>query len=148
MKTFKEFCVEAYQLDEFDIKSKLSKVKSAVTSNPVVKGVTNHPLARGAAGAYNIYFTRLSGLEKITSDSADIGPIERTLGGISAFSPPGISQVAGFAHHLIGGPRDNPHVVGGNQTLKKLDKKVQKGQTAAYRANPNLYGHMTILRPY
>lgn len=146
MKTFKDFCVEAYQLDEFvnpkDIKSNLSKVKSAVTSNPVVKSVTSNPIVRTGGrvlgGALNVAFNRALGAEKLTTDDPNVGPIERGLGGISAASPPGVSQATGLAHNLIGS----------SPQLKKVDKEMQKGQTAAYKANPNLYAYMTALRPY
>ena len=146
MKTFNEFCAEAYQLDEFvnpkDIKSNLSKVKSAVTNNPVVKSVTSNPIVRTggrvAGGALNVAFNRALGLEKLTTDDPNVGPIERGLGGISAASPPGVSQATGLAHNLIGM----------SPQLKKLDKEIQKGHTKSLKANPNLYGHMTALRPF
>ena len=146
MKTFNEFCVEAYQLDEFvnpkDIKSKLSKAKSAVTSNPAVKSITSNPIVRTGGrllgGAFNVAFNRALGAEKLTTDDPNVGPIERGLGGISAASPPGVSQATGLAHNLIGM----------SPQLKKIDKEIQKGHTRALKANPNLYGHMTSLRPF
>jgi hypothetical protein len=140
MKTFNEFCAEAYQLDEFvnlkDIKSNLSKVKSAVTNNPVVKSVTSNPIVRTGGrvvgGALNIRYNRIPGLEKLTTDDPNVGPIERGLGGISAASPPGVSQATGFAHNLIGM----------SPQLKKIDKRIGKEHGKAYKANPQAYTQM------
>ena len=140
MKTFNEFCVEAYQLDEFvnpkDIKSNLSKVKSAVTNNPVVKSVTSNPIVRTGGrivgGALNIRYNRIPGLEKLTTDDPNVGPIERGLGGISAASPPGVSQATGLAHNLIGM----------SPQLKKIDRRIGKEHGKVYKANPQAYTQM------
>jgi len=140
MKTFNEFCVEAYQLDEFvnpkDIKSTLSKVKSTVTNNPVVKSVTSNPIVRTGGrivgGALNIRYNRIPGLEKLTTDDPNVGPIERGLGGISAASPPGVSQATGLAHNLIGM----------SPQLKKIDRRIGKEHGKVYKANPQAYTQM------
>lgn len=137
MKTFKEFCAEAYQLDEFvnpkDIKSKLSKVKSAVTSNPVVKSVTSNPIVRTGGrvlgGAFNVAFNRALGAEKLTTDDPNVGPIERGLGGISAASPPGVSQATGLAHNVIG---ISPQ-------LRKVDRKTGQLHGRALKSNSRGY---------
>jgi len=134
MKTFNQFCIEAYQLNEFQIGNPLN--------NPMVKKVTQNPLVkttgRFVGGTLNVAFNRALGAEKLTTDDPNVGPIERGLGGISAASPPGVSQVTGLAHNLIGM----------SPQLKKIDKEIQKGHTKALKANPNLYGHMTALRPF
>ena len=140
MKTFNEFCVEAYQLDEFvnpkDIKSKLSKVKSAVTSNPVVKSVTSNPIVRTGGrvlgGALNVAFNRALGAEKLTTDDPNVGPIERGLGGISATSPPGVSQATGLAHNAIG-------LI---PPLRKIDRRIGKEHGKALKTNPTGYTQM------
>lgn len=133
MKTFNEFCVEAYQLDEFvnpkDIKSNLSKVKSAVTSNPAVRTG-----GRIVSGALNVAFNRALGLEKLTTDRSDIGPIERGLGGISAASmfAPGVSQTSGLAHNAIG-------LI---PPLRKIDRRIGKEHEKALKTNPTGYTQM------
>lgn len=144
MKTFKQFYAEAYQLDEFvnskDIKSTLSKVKSAVTNNPVTRiasKVASNPIVRTGGrvvgGALNIGFNRAAGLDKLTqTNDPRIGPIERGLGGISAASPPGMSQATGLAHNIIGS----------SPQLQKIDRRVGKEHEKAYKANPTGYTQM------
>ena len=137
MKTFKEFCAEAYQLDEFvnpkDIKSTLSKVKSTVTSNPVVKSVTTNPIVRTGGrvlgGALNVAFNRALGLEKLTTDDPNVGPVERGLGAVSVVSPPGMSQATGIAHNIIGG----------SKTLKKADRALGQSHGRALKSNTQGY---------
>ena len=74
------------------------------------------------------------GLEKLTTDSSRVGPIERGLGGISAASmfAPGVSQTAGAAHNIIGS----------SPTLQKVDRKIGKEHEKAYKANPQGYTQM------
>ena len=82
----------------------------------------------------NIGFNRVLGVEKLTTDSPRVGPIERGLGGISAASmfAPGVSQTAGAAHNIIGS----------SPTLQKVDRKIGKEHEKAYKANPQGYTQM------
>jgi len=144
MKTFKQFYAEAYQLDEFvnpkDIKSTLSKVKSAVTNNPITRTATriaSNPIVRTGGrivgAGLNLHYNRGMGLDKATqSNDPRIGPIERTLGGISAVSPPGMSQATGIAHNIIGL----------SPTLQRVDRRIGKEHEKAYKANPAGYTQM------
>lgn len=143
MKTFNEFCEDAYQLDEFvnpkDIKSTLSKVKSAVTNNPITRTasrVVSNPIVRTGGrvvgGALNVAFNRALGAEKATTDDPNIGPIEKGLGASSAITPPGVSQATGIAHNVIGSV----------PTLQKVDRRIGKEHEKAYKANPQAYTQM------
>ena len=140
MKTFKEFCVEAYQLDEFvspkDIKSTLSRAKSAVTKSPVgrvASAVASNPVVkttgRVLGGSLNVAFNRALGLEKLTTDDPNVGPVERGLGAVSVASPPGMSQATGIAHNIIGG----------SKTLKKADRALGQSHGRALKSNTQGY---------
>jgi hypothetical protein len=140
MKTFQQFCEDAYQLTEVAAtatsQNPLAKIQRSVSS--AIKPVTSNPIVRGATralgGALNIGFNRVLGAEKLTTDSPRVGPIERGLGGISAASmfAPGVSQTAGFAHNVIGS----------SPTLQKVDRKIGKEHEKAYKANPQAYTQM------
>jgi len=140
MKTFQQFCEQAYNLNEVaatatsqnplaGIQRKVSSAIKPIISNPIVK-----PIVKGAVGALNVYYNRALGAEKLTTDSPRVGPIERGLGGISAASmfAPGVSQTAGFAHNVIGS----------SPTLQKVDRKIGKEHEKAYKANPRGYTQM------
>lgn len=142
MKTFQEFCTEAYQLNEFDAGNWWTR---NVTNNPVVRRVTNNPVTRTASrvinnpvvrtggrvvgGALNVGFNRALGLEKLTTDDPNVGPMERGLGAVSLVSPPGMSQVTGLGHNLIGR----------TPQLKAADKALAKSHERALRSNPQGY---------
>jgi len=129
MKTFNQFCSEAYQLNEFQIGNPLN--------NPMVKKVTQNPLVkttgRVVGGALNIHYNRLKGLDKLTQTiDPNVGPIERGLGAASAITPPGVSQATGIAHNVIGSV----------PTLQKVDRRIGKEHAKAYKANPQGYTQM------
>jgi hypothetical protein len=128
MKTFREFYIDAYQLNEFRIGNPLN--------NPLVKKVTQNPVVRTTGrvlgGALNVAFNRALGVEKATTDDPNIGPIERGLGAASAITPPGVSQATGLAHNVIGSV----------PALQKVDKRIGKEHEKAYKANPQAYAQM------
>ena len=140
MKTFQQFCEQSYQLTEVtataNTQNPLVRIQRSVSS--AVRPITSNPLVRKAAsaalGAANVYYNRVQGLEKLTTDSRRVGPIERALGGISAASmfAPGVSQASGFAHNIIGS----------SPTLQKVDRRIGKEHEKAYKANPQAYTQM------
>ena len=132
MKTFQQFCIEAYQLNEVDLKS----VTSKLSNNPIVSRIANNPIVRNvsrvAGGAANAYYNRVYGLEKATGTNPNLGTIEKTLGGISAVSPPGLSQAAGLGHYAFDlFPQ-----------LRKVDRRIGKEHEKAYKTNPQAYTQM------
>jgi hypothetical protein len=133
MKTFQQFCEDAYQLTEV--------AATATAPNPLKRGLSalgrspiiNNPVTRAAAniaGPVLGVANRLYNLDKAGKKS--LGPLERTTAALSAVTPPGISNALGYASlgaEMIPG-------------FRKFDKQVIPQHTKAYKANPQGYAQM------
>jgi len=76
MKTFKQFCSEAYQLDEFQIGNPLN--------NPMVKKVTQNPLVKGVGKALTWGARGLGALDVVDPKTK---PGEKVVGALTAVRP-------------------------------------------------------------
>jgi len=109
MKTFKQFCVEAYQLDEvtatLNSQGPLQRIRqgaaalsrSPLVNNPVTRtiGSVSGPVLGLANRAYN--------LDKAGKTS--LGPLERTTATLSGVTPPGASHALGLASWAMENPK-------------------------------------------
>ena len=133
MKTFQQFCGDAYQLNEVaataTIQKPIQRGLSALTRSPII----NNPVTRTAAniaGPVLGVANRLYNLDKAGKKS--LGPLERTTAALTAITPPGISNALGYASL-------------GAETIpgfRKFDKQVIPQHTKAYKANPQGYAQM------
>ena len=129
MKTFQQFCEQAYQLDEVAV--------TATAQNPIQRGVSalgrspivNNPVTRTIAGPVLGVANRLYNIDKAGKRS--LGPLERTTSALPGVTPPGPSQALGLASWAM----ENP-------AFRKFDKQVIPQHTKAYKANPQAYTQM------
>ena len=109
MKTFKQFCSEAYQIDEVAItaspQNPLQRIRqgtAALSKSPLV----NNPITRtigNVAGPVLGIANRAYNLDKAGKTS--LGPLERTTATLSGVTPPGASHALGLASWAMEKPK-------------------------------------------
>jgi hypothetical protein len=132
MKTFQQFCEDAYQLTEVaataTVQNPLQRGLSALGRSPII----NNPVTRTAAniaGPVLGVANRVYNIDKAGKRS--LGPLERTTSALVGVTPPGPSQALGLASWAM----ENP-------AFRKFDKQVIPQHSKAYKANPQGYAQM------
>lgn len=124
MKTFQQFCEQAYQLDEFiDTKKVLKPIIQTV------KNITQSPTGRFARRAIQIA-SRGEGVAGVVSPRT--GPLEKLAAGVQAVAPPGVSDAAASLRYTA--MQSKP--------FKKVDTAMQRYHKNAYKLNPQGYVQM------
>jgi len=135
MKTFNEFCVEAYQLDENPVTQQKPNLKTTRVPSPATKpppgglwGAINR-VANPAFKAWDMYYN----INKIPTN---IGPVERTAA--VAASVPGPHRPAASAVSL------GMHMIpGAREADSKLPEIATKSLNARSRAMTSRWWNMT-----
>ena len=122
MKTFQQFCEDAYQLNE--------GATTAAAINPIQRGLSaiGRPLARAFVPAYTAYDVYRN-FDKAGKRS--LGPIERSVAAAAAVPGPHrpAASLVSYGMETIPGAR-------------KFDKQVIPQHSKAYKANPQAYTQM------
>ena len=115
-----EFTVEFVQ--------RLKNFASPVTNNPIVKAVTNNPVARVAGKALNFADKALLGTSRAASIPGLVDPQSRpsqkAIRAVTAFAPPGVAHVSAALTPSV----DNSKFLRKNvdEPIMRTDKKIKK----------------------
>lgn len=133
MKTFQQFCEDAYQLNEVSstatVRNPIQRGLSTLSKSPII----NNPVTRTAvkiAGPVLGFTNRLYNADK--SRNSNLGPLERTVSALAAVTPPGPSNLLSY------GSAGMEMIPG----LRKFDKTIIPAHEKAYKANPQGYIQM------
>jgi len=110
MKTFNEFCAEAYQLNEAPIPMSRPSIPGAGIAKRLTSG------ALGVLGKVTGFPIRAAATVGMVDPSAGI--TQKLYRGAVAYSPPGVSQLLATQAPKV----DDPS----NKTLRSIDKSVER----------------------
>ena len=119
MKTFKQFYVEAYQLNELDLKGTLQ----SASRNPLINNPVTRTLGKGVGLVNRLTGIPIRAAATVGAVDPEAGPIQRAFRSSVLFSPPGVAQLLATQ---TGRVDNSPTRKKLDAAMMRTDKKVQQ----------------------